>query len=272
MARPSSRTAGKITAECPHCRRVQLESAFAKSTICRHCARHFDLEPKRDEAAAEAGAQSSIFARFNKLLSREHVRSIRCYQCRAGQQVSSSAKSSICPQCGGYIDLRDFKISSSFSRSLQTQGSIHITARGEATSTKIICGAADIEGKLRGHLLCTGPTRVKMKGKLYGGIDTQHLLVEKGSDVEFVRPIKAATAEIRGKISARIVCEGVIAISSSGELEGIVYAKSITVDKGGIFHGELYIGRRELEQPELLAPPAPAQADPLEGHGTFAFG
>jgi cytoskeletal protein CcmA (bactofilin family)/ribosomal protein S27E len=268
VARPSPKLAGKINATCPHCHHVQLESSFAKSTICRACSHSFEIaetQPVREETPAK----SSIFSHFGKLISREHVRDIRCYQCGAGQHVSSSAKSSICPQCGTYLDLRDFKISGTFSRSVQTQGLVHITSRGDVTSSKVACGTANIEGKFRGNLLCTGTTRVKMKGKLFGAVETHHLVVEKGAAVEFIRPVKVVTAEIRGRVSARIMCEGVIDICKSGELDGVVYAKSITVDKGGIFHGELYIGRRQLQQPELLPSPEPGI---LPESGELAFG
>ena len=77
-----------------------------------------------------------------------------------------------------------------------------------------------------------------------GGIDVENLVIEKRSEVEFVRMIKAVTVEINGKTSARITADKV-KITKSGILEGTVYAKSISVDKGGIFRGELVIGRTE---------------------------
>lgn len=251
MAQQPSKTAGKISAQCPHCGFRQLESVYAKSTFCRKCSEHYDLD-KRPETPEAASDSNSLLTRFSKLVARKHTRGIRCYGCSATQEVSSSAKSSICPHCGTYIDLRDFKINTTFSRSIQTQGMVNLTSRGEITSTKVTCGEANVEGKLRGNLHCTGSTRVKYKGKVTGAIESHHLVVEKGSDVEFIRPIKVANAEIKGKVSARITADGVVAISKSGSMEGVVYAKSITVDKGGSFHGELYIGSQELTQAELL--------------------
>lgn len=246
----------KITADCPHCGSKQLESVFAKSTLCRKCGGYFDLEKLRAPELPET-KQNSFFEKFGKLISRERTRTIRCYECNASQHVSSSAKSSICPHCSAYIDLTDFKISTTFSRSIQTQGTITITSKGDVTSTKVACGTAIIEGKIRGNLMCSGTARVKLKGKLMGSLEAHQLIIEKHSNVEFVRPIKVGSAEIKGKISARIMADGVVAITKSGCLEGTVYAKAITVDKGGIFHGELYIGRQELAQPDLL----PARED-----------
>jgi len=54
-------------------------------------------------------------------------------------------------------------------------------------------------------------------------------------------------------------------ISRTGELEGSVHAKSMTVEKGGKFSGELYIGRQVMEQQELLPVGRKATADLFEG-------
>ena len=238
--------------ECPHCGFKQLESVFAKTTYCRKCSEHFSLEKQGHNAPPPSGAhEDSIFTRFARLLQREQIKTIHCFGCHKPQQVSSFAKSSICPHCSAYIDLRDFKISSAFSRSLETQGTIAIGSRGDVTSTKILCGNAIIKGKIHGSLICTGTTRVKAKGRVLGSIDSQNLVIEKGSNVEFVRALRAGTAEINGKISARIMAD-VVKIGATGALEGIVYAKSISVEKGGIFHGELFIGQHQLAQQELI--------------------
>ena len=85
-----------------------------------------------------------------------------------------------------------------------------------------------------------------------GAIEAHQLIVERKSDVEFVRPLKVHAVEINGKVSARIVCESCVTINKGGYLEGTVYAKAITVEKGGIFSGELFIGPQEMEQAELL--------------------
>jgi cytoskeletal protein CcmA (bactofilin family) len=50
------------------------------------------------------------------------------------------------------------------------------------------------------------------------------------------------------------MCEGCVTIAKGGSLEGVVYAKAINVDKGGIFSGELFIGQQEMTQPDLLTP------------------
>lgn len=180
----------------------------------------------------------------------------------------------MCALCATYIDLTDFKISTTFSRSIQTQGALIVTSKGEVTSTKVSCGSAIIEGKVRGNLNCSGAARIRLKGSIAGCIDTQHLVVEKNSDVEFIQPVHVGTAEINGKAAGRVMAEGVVTINKSGSLAGAVYARGITIEKGGIFHGDLYIGENQVEQSKLLLPP-PVDPPPLfqaPKGGTFAFG
>jgi cytoskeletal protein CcmA (bactofilin family) len=263
-------SAGKVAVECPHCGFKQLESPFAKSTFCRKCSEHFDLGKAVPGPRKE---QPSLLSRLSSLFAGKSTRDVACFGCGATQTVSSSARSSICPQCSAYLDLSDFKIASTFSRSVETQGKFHATSKGDVTSAKISCGQAYIEGKLRGTLSCNGLTQIKLKGKLLGALDVNRLVIERRSEVEIVRPVKAHSVEILGKVSARLHVEGAVLISKRGWLEGTVYARSITVEKGGVFLGELIIGKQELTQPELLPLGAAENSTPsTPAQGTLKFG
>ena len=244
MAKNTPRPQEKISADCPHCGFTQLESAFAKTTFCRKCGEHYSIEKLLlKEIASLKGP--SIFDKVGKLLSRETVRDIACLSCGRQQQVSSSAQSSLCPSCGSYIDLRDFRIAGPFGRSIQTQGAVIVTSKGDLSSSRVVCREATIEGQLRGTLNCTGVVHVKVRGKILGTIDSQHVVIERKADVEFMRPLKGHAIEINGKISARIVCEGLVTINQGGVMEGTIHAKSINIEKGGVFSGELFIGQQE---------------------------
>ncbi len=243
--------AGKVEIECPQCNSKQLESIYAQTTICRHCTAQIDLSKPEKSDKTDQGP--SWFTRLTRGVNQEHDVQVKCFKCGARQTVTSSARSTFCPKCTRYIDLRDHKIATSFSRNIETQGMIHVTAKGDLGSSKASCRDALIQGRLRGNLVCSGEALFKMKGRVNGAIDADLLIVEKKSDVEFVRPITVRAAEIRGKTFARITSSGVVTITKSGWLEGVVYAKGITVEKGGVFSGELYIGERKLEQADLLS-------------------
>ena len=241
----------KVSADCPHCGFSQLESAFAKSTFCRKCGQHYSIEKLLAKEVASLKGPS-IFDKLSKMVAGEKVRDICCFSCGHRQQVSSAAQSSLCPQCSSYVDLRDFKIAGPFGRSIQTQGEIVITAKGDVTSAKMACGSAQIEGKLRGQLLCTGEARVKIQGRFLGDLDAHRLIIEKKANVEFARVVKARGVEVHGKVSANITCEGCVTVAAGGALEGVIHARSINVEKGGFFTGELVIGQEELTQADLL--------------------
>jgi cytoskeletal protein CcmA (bactofilin family) len=85
---------------------------------------------------------------------------------------------------------------------------------------------------------------------MIGSIEARQLIIDRQADAEFVRPLHVGTAEINGKISARIFADSVL-INKHGSLEGAVTAKSIQIERGGIFHGDLIIGQHKEEQGEL---------------------
>jgi cytoskeletal protein CcmA (bactofilin family)/predicted RNA-binding Zn-ribbon protein involved in translation (DUF1610 family) len=266
----------KISADCPHCGFSQLESAYAKSTICRKCSQAYSIEKLLAKEVSSLKAPS-FFDKIGKLISRETVREVSCFSCNAVQQVSSAAESSLCPKCGSYIDLRDFKITGPFGRSIQTQGEVLISSKGDATSQRILCGSARVEGKMRGQMLCTNTVYLKMQGKLQGSIESEKIVVEKKSDTELAKPLRARSIEIDGTVKGDIVCDGKVTINKNGNLSGVVHARSIVVEKGGIFSGELHIGEVTQAEPVEEPPPSksapsakPAQATPARGAASGA--
>jgi cytoskeletal protein CcmA (bactofilin family) len=91
--------------------------------------------------------------------------------------------------------------------------------------------------------------RLKIKGRLTGLLDAQHLLVEKGADMEFARLIRTKLFEVKGKARVRVVADKVV-VAKGGWLEGTIYARAISVDAGGVFSGDLNIGQEEFDVPE----------------------
>ena len=249
----------KITIACPYCGATQEESEHARSTFCRKCGKHIDLRKRASAPVAEETPGTGLMDRLNRLFHRETIRQIHCLYCNSSQSVSSFAKSGSCVQCGHYLDFRDVKIDTNFSKTIETHGTVTITKSGELASAKVSCSDALIAGKVNGNLFCTNTARVRSKGRVVGSIQARQLIVEKRADVEFVRPLHVGTVEINGKISARIFANSVT-INKNGALEGSVTAKSIKIDRGGIFHGDLVIGQQKEEQQELALPGQPARS------------
>jgi len=170
------------------------------------------------------------------------------------------------------MDLRDYKINTSFSRNIRTHGEVHITTTGDLNSHNVVCRSAVIDGKLRGNLHCVERAEFRTPCKIHGKLTAPQVLIGKKADVQFFRQLQVGAIEIRGAMSGEIVAETVVTIRSSGSLDGNVVARSINVEKGGKFSGQLMIGRLKLQQAELLpeveasgaASSAPARIDPSD--------
>jgi cytoskeletal protein CcmA (bactofilin family) len=234
-----------------------MEYAAARSTLCRQCGKHFVVaaesvtaRPKVESDDAVSG--QSLLRRFRGIWNRLRVTSIACFDCGATQELTSAATSTICPSCSVHMDLRDYKINSSFSRNLRTYGEIHITATGDLSSNNVVCRSAVIDGKLRGSLHCVEKAEFRTPCKVHGKLTAPHVLIGKKADVHFFRQLQVGSIEIRGAMSGEIVAETVVMIRSTGSLDGNVVARSINVEKGGTFSGELVIGGQTLQQAELL--------------------
>ena len=241
----------KITVACPSCGATQQESEYAKSTFCRSCGHHIEVRLRGETPAAVTPEGPGLMDRLSRLLHQEKVRQVNCLHCRATQKVSSLARSGSCAQCGQYLDFRDFKVEGVFSKSIETHGTITIAKTGDLTSPKVACAAAVVLGKLSGNLICSTSAHVRSKGRVLGSLQARELIIEKGAEVDFVRPLHVGTAEINGKISARIFADSVT-INKHGALEGSVTAKSIKIERGGIFHGDLVIGQPQTEEQQEL--------------------
>lgn len=260
-----------------------MEYAAVKSTMCRQCGgafspaappkAEFKLRSIEERASAVAAAVTDAPAFFKKMegfWGKPRASVVECFDCKAKQDVIASATSTTCPKCSAHLDLRDYKITTSFSRAIRTHGDVHVTAKGDLSSTNVVCRSAIIEGRLRSNLHCAETATISQSGKIPGRLSANHLLIERKASVQFFRTVHVRSIEIRGHMSGEIAAETVVVIHRNASLEGNVTAKAISVEKGGVFTGQLVIGSRGLKQAELLpeaapAPPPKAAAPPTEG-------
>ena len=244
-----------------------MEYAAAKSTMCRQCGSHFaPAAPKQEirlrpkDEPVEAAPDPSLRQKIEGFWNKHHSSEIECFDCKAKQEISSAASSTFCPKCSTHIDLRSYKVTTSFSRSIKTQGEIHVTPKGDLSSSTVTCRSALIEGKMRGNMNCVGTATINFVGKIPGRLTAEHVLVERKSDVHFFRRLRVKSIEIRGRMTGEIIAEASVIIHRNALLDGNVTAKSISVEKGGIFMGQLIIGTSGLSQAELLPEQKPAPA------------
>src|SRR5262249_59748938 len=148
-------------------------------------------------------------------------------------EVSDAASSTNCPGCSAHIDLRDYKITTSFSRSIRTRGDVHLTSKGELNSTSVICNSAVIEGKLRGNLECENSMTINLVAKIPGRISAQQITVERKSDIQCFRRGRGTNIEIKGPMSGEIIAAGSLTLHKGGILHGDVTAKYTASEKEG---------------------------------------
>lgn len=247
----------KVNVECPHCGFKQMEYVAAKNTLCRQCGRHFvvaaePLEPKANLEVGGVVAAPSLLRRFEGFWNRPRITSVACFDCGTRQELNSAASSTICPSCSVHMDLRDYKINTAFSRAIRTHGEVYVTSSGDLSSSSVVCRSATIEGKLRGSLHCIEKAEFRASVRVRGKLTASHVLIGRKADVQFFRQLQVGSIEIRGRMSGEILAETIVLIRSAGSLDGNVAARSISVEKGGTFSGQLVIGRKTLEQAELL--------------------
>jgi cytoskeletal protein CcmA (bactofilin family)/ribosomal protein S27E len=265
VANPSP---AKVSTECPHCGFKQIEYAAAKSSICRQCGRSFSpFAPKpglklRTTEETPPETSSSIFGRLEDFWKRQTSFVIECFECKRKQQVSGAAASTICPSCSAHIDLRDYKITSGFSRSIRTRGNVHLSGKGDLASSNVECQSALIEGRLRGNLHCDTAT-INFSGKIPGRISARLVVIERKADIHCFRRVRAEHVEIKGRMSGEIIAQSVT-VYRKGSLEGDVTARAISVERGGMFSGQLAIGQIDLAQGELMGEQEATTSRPKE--------
>jgi len=281
-----SRPAKKAVA-CPQCGATQQESPGVISTFCRACGQHFELDdkkPARLAAAVSAPAWKEklapLAARLEPLRTRAlkyaepwllryepqvgklreyyerwrppEFKRVRCHECGRIHEVPYAASSTSCPNCNAHIDLYDALVEKRVSRVVRTRGNLVIKKFGYLNNQLTICGNADIGGGAAGKLFCDGETKIRTAGRLNCEIGSRRVRIEKGADVIVAHPIRVHDMVVRGKVTARIYCNGTLRILKRGFLKGEVHARSIMVDKGGLLQAELNIGRFDEADPEIL--------------------
>ena len=242
---PSARPAGKVAfpPSVPPAERAPTRPAGAST---------------QTPATPTGGGLREMLGGF--LASKPKTRTAHCFECTSWHEISSSAQSTTCKACGAYIDLQDYKINGSFSRNIKTRGSVYLSSKGDLSSSKIVCSQATIHGKMRGNLQCDGMVTVRMQGRLHGSVEAGEMIIEKGAEVVFARPLKASSVAVYGKMSGQVLSDSHVTIYKSGSLDGAVNATGFTVEKGGIFQGELTITPRQV-----ISQHSPDSTDALGG-------
>ncbi len=219
-----------VAVACPKCGHVQPEPRTAYSTICKSCREHFRVqEALRPVVRA---VQQTI-----------EQRRIRCFQCGTELEVSKAAASTMCKRCSSHVDLADYQISQTFSKSFRTHGRLVLEEKGYLLNTESLVGEAIVKGRLIGKLATEGALEIHSSATIKGTLLPGQLVIPAGHHFRWLQPLNVRDAEISGELFSDLAGTGTIVLKSTARMFGSVTAANLIVESGAVFVGAARIGR-----------------------------
>ena len=225
---------------CPKCGHVQPEPRTAYSTLCKQCHEHFRVQEALRPAARPA--QRAI-----------ELRQVGCFQCGAELEVAKAATSTMCKRCSSYVDLADYQIAQTVSKSFRTHGRLVLEEKGYLLNTESLVGEAVLKGRLIGKLSTEGALEIHSSATIKGTLTPGRLIIPAGHQFRWPQPLKLRDAEIRGEVVADLAGTGTIILKASARVFGSVTALNLIVEEGAVFVGTARVGEPKPVRP-LKAP------------------
>jgi cytoskeletal protein CcmA (bactofilin family) len=221
----------RIEVTCPECGHVQKEPALVVSTQCRSCCANFQV---REGKGVVRKRPNILIAKPKK----DDEQELEPKSAKTTPTVAE-AQSSQCPKCSSYISLIDYEITEPWNRRIQTCGDVIIQKPGSVSGVTLQCHNLIVLGELAGSVECSGDLIIRSHGKIVGKVTCRNLRIEKGARVEFLNPVKAATAYIDGHVRGQISCTGSITLEKRAHLQGLVRTTSLVVKPGAKHSGTI---------------------------------
>ena len=222
---------------CPHCGAKQLEPRGVISTYCRTCSGHFS--PGTQATAIVVSPAQIVSASVSR---KTRDRRVACHACRHIQRAHHGVLEAPCRRCGSIMSYREVEISAHSTREVSTHGRLWVTRKGFLNSTRVQCASAQIDGRISGRVQCSGLLRLGGADQCKAQIHTDSLLVDRGANIQLAYTAMIGDGVIRGRVVGDIVCTGSLRIAKHGILLGEVETRGLTVDRGGIYSGDVRVG------------------------------
>lgn len=143
------------------------------------------------------------------------------------------------------------EILSPASRQVDTRGKLIIGPAGSLSSSWIVCGSADIEGRVVGKLQSEGSVHWEAIGVCACKIEAPSVVIGKKARTGFTLPLETGHLEVRGHLVGTVHCRGIVHVCRGGRLEAEVYARAVKVDKGGALLGTCHVDGAQPEESRL---------------------
>jgi cytoskeletal protein CcmA (bactofilin family) len=219
-----------VPVACPKCGNIQPEPRTAYSTICKKCHEHFRVQEALHPAARPV-AQAI------------QQRRVSCFQCGAELEVPKAAASTMCKRCSSHVDLADYQISQTVSKSFRTHGRLVLEEKGYLLNTESLVGEAVVKGRLIGKLATEGALEIHSSATIKGTLTPGRLVIPAGHHFRWPQVLNVRDAEIAGELVADLAARGTVVLKSGARLFGNVTAANLVVEAGAVFVGAAKVGK-----------------------------
>ena len=209
---------------CPRCGHTQPEPRTAYSGICKKCQAHFRLAEALNPAPHPP---PPVFEQ----------RLVQCFQCGAELMVAAAAASTMCKRCSSYVDLADYHVTQTVSKSFRTHGRLVIEEKGYVLNTDALVGDAVIKGRLIGKIEARRALEIHSTAHIKGSFTAGRLVVPAGQNFRWPEIVRAGCAEIAGELVANLQVAGCVRLHSTARLFGNVQAGGLVVAAGAVWVG-----------------------------------
>lgn len=166
------------------------------------------------------------------------TRDVVCYECGRRSHVPAAALSAHCVHCRAHLNMADVELRPGSRRlTVRTLGDVTVAADAVLSHLSLVCRNLTLLGRASGSFRCSGTLRVANSCRVEGAVQAAKLEVEKGVDVVFVQGARVGEACLRGCVSGRLECRGVVSILKGGILYGDCVARRVDVEPGAAHRG-----------------------------------
>jgi cytoskeletal protein CcmA (bactofilin family) len=168
-------------------------------------------------------------------------RRIKCFQCGTELEVAKAAASTMCKRCSSHVDLADYQIHQTFSKSFRTHGRLVLEEKGYLLNTESLVGEAVVKGRLIGKLATEGVLEIHSSANIKGTLLPGRLVIPVGHHFRWLQPLTIRDAAISGELVADLVGTGMVILRSTARMFGSVTAANLVVEAGAVFVGSARI-------------------------------
>ena len=220
-----------VAVACPRCGHSQPEPPGGYSTLCKKCGEHYRV-------------QEALFPGPKASAPGIQQRQVRCFQCGTDLEAPRAAASTMCKRCSSHVDLTDYKVSQTVSKSFRTYGRLVVEEKGYLLNTDSVVGEAVLRGRLIGRLVVQHTLEVHSSANIKGTFTAGELVIPAGQDLRWSEPLRVGSADIAGELAAPLCASGTVKLRATARFFGDIEAGGLIVEEGAVIVGKACVGAR----------------------------